>query len=432
MNRAPKSSRGIIVAVVILLLIGAVMTWQRSRTPAPTEVHAMSLTAGVEAVLPAPDPPIASPKTQDDASAVWRGPKKREGVDAANIYANAFVLFDQLTDEEKAMIRKPGEEVDAEKAAQRFEKIQAIMALLRDAAKADYCDWGTSEIDFATGLPHISKAGHLGMLALLAAAYRFSADPSGAIDDLSAGARLAHHLTDTLLGAKVAATLERSANDLIHYRMSTLDDAATTKALQFLASSTMDADLTRAFRGELSMVESCGTKLASMDPLERSRMLLAVAGGESKSADWLDPVKEFAAGLFFSPQRIADEVAFIRGIYERAADAMRLPEAEFQNWWKGVQNDAKDGHPLARMALSRIGSLQSSIQRLRVERTLLKAGADILQNGPAQLGQYRDPATGSPLQYVATATGFELRSPYQPEGKPLAMSFARPQRTPKE
>ena len=70
----------------------------------------------------------------------------RSGVDAANIYKDAFVLFDRLSDEEKKMIRQPREEVDAEKAAALFEKILAIMELLRDAAKADYCHWGLARM----------------------------------------------------------------------------------------------------------------------------------------------------------------------------------------------------------------------------------------------------------------------------------------------
>ena len=426
MPDAPKNPRPS-AFLAVLLLVGAVLVWRAGKPPAPVESEPATAPPAIRAVSADATSGATARSPESSAAPEERhGPVKRDGLDAANLYADAFVLFNQLNDAEKAMIRKPSDEVDAEQAAKLFEKLQAIMALLRAAAKADYCDWGTGEITFETGLPHVTKANDLAQLALWAAGYRFSNDPAGAIDDLALRAKLGHHLSDTLVGALLAASIERGANGLLQQYAGSMDATTLHAATSFIGGSTLDADLTRAFRGEISGVESYGAKLASADPLERGRMMRTLNAGASGTSDWLEPVKEIATGLFASPQRIAEEVSFIRGVHEEAPDAMRLPETEFQSWWASVESAVQDVHPLAKLTLPSLSGVQASIQRLRVERTLLTAAADVLQNGPARIGLYRDPATGGALIHVPTPSGFELRSPYVAKGKPVTMSFTRP------
>jgi hypothetical protein len=298
------------------------------------------------------------------------------------------------------------------------------MELLRAAAKADYCDWGTGEITFETGLPHVGKAQDLAKLALWAAGYRFSTDPAGAIGVLGMRAKLGHHVSDTLLGALVAASIERGANGLLQQHAGAMDAGTLHAATNFIGGSTLDADLTRAMLGEMSGVESMGRKLAGLSTEERIKMILPFNGNGEMTPE-KSAIKAQVETLCRDSHRLDAEIAFIRGIEAKMADAMRLPEAEFQSWWQGVENELNDDHPLAKVTLPSIAAIQGRVQQSRVERTLLTAGADILQNGPAQVGRYRDPATGSPLQYVPTSSGFELRSPYLAKGKPVTMEFKR-------
>ena len=78
------------------------------------------------------------------------------------------------------------------------------------------------------------------------------------------------------------------------------------------------------------------------------------------------------------------------------------------------------------MTLLAVGGVQRRMQHTRVERTLLSAGLDVWQGGPAQLAGYRDPATGNALIYVPTPAGFDLRSTYEAKGKPVTISFPQP------
>lgn len=413
--------RRLILTLAVLLVLVAVLWW---RAPQLAPGDERPETADAPRTEPEPSvwsrPQEVSPDNADHEERPR--PPKREGVDAANLYADAFVLFDRLTDEEKAMLRKPGEEVDAEKAAQLWEKIQAILELLRAAAKAGYCDWGTGEITIETSLPHIGKAQSLGQLALWAAGYRFATDPVGAIDDLGVRARLGHHLSDTVIGMLVSGSFEAGASNLLRSHMGSFDATTTRQALAFIENSTLDGDLTRAMQGEISIADAIGRKLADMSAAERLKMVTGFSGDGEMTAEQFSIAERFRFALG-ETRWLETEIDRIRSIEEKAAGMMRLPDADFQSWWKNLEREFQNRDSLAALVVPSLAGVQRTVQQRRVERTLLTAAADVLQGGPAQIGRYRDPATGGPLQYVPTSTGFELRSPYLVKGKPVTMSF---------
>lgn len=413
--------------ILTLLIVAALALWWWKRDTPPALLTETPETQREHATPDATPASVRalSPESPDATTDSWRGPQKREGVDAANLYAEAFALFDRLTDEEKNILRKPSEEVDAETAAQLFEKLQPILELLRAAAKAGYCDWGTGEITFETTLPHMGKAQQLGSVAIWASAYRFPSDPATAIDDLGALSRLGHHLSDTMIGVLVSGSIEARANKLLAQHLGALDGAMLDKARALIADSPIDADLTRAFRGESSGVKNFLERLEAGDTRERGRLLRQVQGDGGKPDEWLDPAKDFAAGAVVSLALLGKDFSLMRRVHEQAPEKLRLPDAEFQGWWKGIERELESGHPIARIALPSLTQFQRNVQTLRVNRALLTAAADIVQHGPGQIGKYRDPATGNAITYTPTATGFELRSPYVVKGKPVTMSFER-------
>ncbi len=417
--------RRLLLLLGALLVIAATITFRTQRASLPHETAVKDASPRADQPPTSPTAAMASPSSPAASADERPGPKKREGVDAANLYADAFVLFDRLTDEEKAMIRRPREEVDAEKAAQLFEKIQAIMALLRAAAKADYCDWGMGDINFETALPHLGKAQNLASLALWAAAYGFPADPAAALDDLSVRARLGHHLANTLIGMLVSAGLEGSANNLLRDHLHSLNATANGKAMELIAASTLDADIERAMQTEILAAQAMGKKLASQTPEERLSVFSHLVEGDDATAGQSADADRMEAAVR-DPKLFAAELTYMLNVEARMADAFLLPEAEFQNWWKGVKDEMSTDHPLAKVTLPHLIGVQETMQKLRIQRALLTAGADVLQNGPAQVGRHRDPATGGALIYVPTPTGFELRSTYQSKGKPVTMTFSRP------
>ena len=212
-------------------------------------------------------------------------PVERAGVDASSFYKDAFALYDRLSEEEKQMLFRPSEEVDTDKAAALFEKIQPIMELLRRGAAADYCDWGLGEPDVDKPFPQIGKSQNIGKVALWNAAYRFPSDAEGAIDDLSARARLGHHLAETLIGFLVDSSFEKSSATLIRQIAAALNEAARGKAGEFLAASTLDRDIELGIAGEMKFGRSAAEKFLGQTPDGRVALLRALNANGDTDAD---------------------------------------------------------------------------------------------------------------------------------------------------
>lgn len=352
----------------------------------------------------------------------WRSAPVRAGVDASNLYKDAFVLFDRLTEEEKAMIRKPREEVDAEQAAQLFEKAKAILELLHRAAQADYCDWGQAPYTFETPMPQITKAVDLGKLGLWAAAYQLPSDPAAALAVLGDRAKLGSHLADTLLGLVVQNSFERSAHDLLVQNVAGMD-GAHARVMELLRGSALDENVARAFEGEVSGVEEIGKRLAAAGPETAAMLASSSEGGNEEERRSLAAM---LTSFSENPLRLAAEIGFIHEMEREAAKALLLPEAEYQEWRREKEAQLL-GHPMAMLVLPSLLKVQEGLQKTRVERTMLSAGLAVLMGGPAQLGSFRDPATQRELTYMPTPTGFELRSGYAVKGKPVTMAFPKSQ-----
>ncbi len=416
----------LLLAAALLVVVGALWWFGRVNGPAqpgapdarPTPAPATPAALGSAAA------PSSTGSKKPTPAEQWREAERRSGVDASNIYKNAFVLFNALTDAEKKMLRNPKDEVDADAAAALFAKIQPILAKLREAMKADYCDWGVAPISFDTPLNYMTQAQDLGKLALWSAGYRLHEDPANALEDLQTRARLGHHLSDVLIGGLVSASFEASAAELLRGNVGGLNAATRAAAVDFLAGSTLDADFGRAFAGEAEMAEKIVGDLLRKSREERRAMFAGFDVGE-KTGDKRAQQEELVAFLD-SPERATAEATFIRATEEKLAASLALPEAEFQAWWKATVAEIENGHPFAQQIIPAVAGVQARMQQRRVERVLFAAGVDVLENGVGQLGKYRDPATGAPLRYVATPGGFELRGTYEAKGKPVTLAFPGP------
>ena len=341
----------------------------------------------------------------------------RAGVDASNFYKDAFVLYAALTDEEKKMFRRPLAEADADKAAALFKKIQPILELLRQGAEADYCEWGLGPLNFDAPLPHLGKAQELGRLAQWSADYRFPSDPQGALGDLTAQARLGDHLADSVIGWLVQMSLETGANKVLSKNAGWLDEVGALQVQEFLRSSSVEQNVARAFAAESAAVEASAKKLAALTPSERMKLLQADETSEESSHEDL-------LQIFRSETLMTAEFQYLRQIEQQMAEAMLRPDAQYQAWWEGVKS-ALPQHPLAALSLPGLAEMRTRYQQAQVERAMLSVGLTLLQGGPAQRAQFRDPVDGAAFAYVEKADGFELQSTFKKNGKPMTMSFTR-------
>ncbi len=353
-------------------------------------------------------------------------PPRRTGVDASGFYKDAFALFDQLTDEEKQMLSRPTEEVDADAARALFEKIQPIMELLRSAAAADFCDWGFGPLSADSPMPHVGKAQNLGKVALWNAAYRFPTEAKGAIGDLAARAKLGSHLSEMLIGLLVETSFEKSATNLLRQNAGNLDVATTYHAGMFLAESALDRDLVVAMEGETEFAKSALEKLAAQSADERVKLAKDYGlDSESAAPDQREAAQRLEQVLR-DPVRFKAEMDFTAQAQAEMAEAMTSQGDRFAERWKELKTKTLE-HPLAAQSLPVYEAIHARLEATRVQRAMLGAGLEILQNGPARLAEMRDPVTGRAFTYVPKPGGFELQSSLQVKGKPVTMSFARPE-----
>lgn len=341
----------------------------------------------------------------------------QHGVNGTNLYLKAVALLRQLSESEKKMIKQPRDEVAESEARALFEKLKPVLALIRDAAGADYYDWGLGEVSFHSPQPQINIILELARAALWSAAYRFTEDPAGALEDLAARARIPSSGTNILLGGLVASTIERSGLEVLRENVMSLDATTLARARTFLAESTFNQDVSRAFAGEAAVSDSSFNKITAMGPEERLQWTRSVWG------DTLNPGVE---KVLLDPAKLAAEANFIKRINEQMAEAMTWTDAQFNVWSREFTAGLTE-YPLASLALPAVLKVRDTFRQVQVERAMLDAGLSILSGSPPTVSLTRDPSSDGPFLYTQTPTGFELQSSHlDKNGKPLSMRFTAP------
>ena len=401
------------LAAVLLIPVSRIYLARHAAAAGSRESAAAFLSPALGAATKVASASAALPKE------TWHEVAARAGVDASNFYKDAFVLYDKFTEEEQMMFRKPPDELDLDKAAELFKRIQPILELLRQGAEADYCEWGLGPLTIDSNLSHLSRAMGVGRLAAWSASYRFPSDPQNALIDLKSQLRLGGHVADSDLGWLVQMSLERRANEVLSQNAGALDAAGLLQAQELVRASTVEKNMATALAAEAGLFTSTAKIIAAQTPSERGDYLLKFLGGR--------PATEALRQMFQDEAALTAELRYFQQMKMEMNEGMSWPEAQFQAWWKGVENSLPN-HPLAEaMNLTNPGNVEiyQRHQQAQVERAMLSAGLTLLQNGSAQLAQFRDPVSGAAFSYVEKADGFELQSTLKKNGKPVTMSFTR-------
>lgn len=346
-------------------------------------------------------------------------PSHPPGENAADIYKNAWVLFNALSDEEKNILSHPRQKVDADKADALFKKIQPIMDLLRHATNdATYCDWAMGPLTYNSSLPQLNLVQKLGMLAAWDASYLFPTDSSGALSDLAAQTQLGHSIGgQAVIGFLVEGSLNAVAIGLIKDNAATLSPDALSQAREMFNTSFAEQDFAQAMALEAELPRSIARALSN--PQTREKTLDSLVGSTEGNDGKMR--QEFEAQI----QTIPAQAEWLAQVENDFVQKAQLPNAEFDAWWSQVSEDAKS-KPLAAGALPALTSIRNRLRLGQVNQAMLAAGLAVLQSGPAQVASQPDPVTGQSFTYVQTAGGFELRSTFQNKGKPVTMSFPPP------
>jgi hypothetical protein len=399
----------VVLAVVLLLLFGArrvetpSFTSQRFTVSSPTSEPRAGTAGSLEAKTTSAEPTPAE-----------RAPNQEN---AADLYKNAFVLIDALSDDEKAALRdhrRAPAELQTDKAAALFAKIQPILELLRRArAEGLTCDWGLTFERTDAPMPHLQPVMNLAQLTRWAAAYEFPSDPQAALGDLAAGLEVAHSVADhVMIGFLVSTASDRSALEVIRDNYSAFSADVAEQALALVASADSASQWSAALLHEADGMH--GSLALFDDPKAYAQLRAAWIEGALADAPALQAMSAAEMKAHFgSLEQIA------RGYAERWG------QPGFDSWWSAVQTDAA-GKPLVSEALKAFDTAAQSVIYTGVQRAMAATALSILTSGPDALASVRDPATGGQFVYVPLENGFELRSSFAYKGQPAKMQFTWP------
>jgi hypothetical protein len=417
----------LVMAMAPLLLVAAFFL-QREVPPEPVESETPSLSEAQTASEPSQIPvrpvePNGKIEKITEETETVPDEEEREGVNASIAYRKAFTIYAGLTDEDKALLRRPAPELPAAKAAALFKKIQPIMELLRGAQDADYCEWGTGNLAYGRPLPHLARALDLGTVAVWSADYRFASNPEEAFVDLQAQAGLGDNLADTIAGWHTQMTMESLAGNMVRQHTAQLTADSADSAVDFASSTSITDNLRRAIESEVDSIEALAEKLQAQPPEERSRSLELLRARFQPAGGKIDAKLE---AKMLEESWLTEELQLIRDLAGQIGEEMLSSPKEYESWWEYAQQRFFKNHPLAALVLPSFGSLRGPVDRYLVERSMLYSGFSIIRDEEEDSRNYNDPYTDTPYAYVKKGTGFELRSHFTEGGKPLVMTFLRP------
>jgi hypothetical protein len=253
----------------------------------------------------------------------------------------------------------------------------------------------------------------LAKLARWNAAYRFATEPEGAVADISIQSQMRSNVANQgIIGQMVSNSLDACTWPIISTNSGALNASALAAALELARSSNPWDDLDEAFNLEREIL--LNTAASSSDPKKWKQFWKLLEPAHDGKSGTPPPVDEFI-----------NAAKWVAGVDKDFSAKARLSDMEFNAWWNQVEVEAKS-NPTAAMILPQLPLVRDSIRLTSVNRSLLTAGLTILQSGQSALTTVPDPTTGQPFTCVPTPDGFELRSTFQYNGKPVTMKFTTP------
>jgi hypothetical protein len=402
MNRDRRIPAGA-VGVMLLLLVGGWLLVDRTppsaHHPLAHPDHRPGLAIDrrpAPAPMPTPEPPPVA------AAAVTNQPPRN----AADLYREAFAALKGLSQDERGLL---GDWKTNAVAPELCAKLKPIVALAQQAMATTNCDWGVKYEGFGTLLPHLGETRQLARALLWNASHCRQENAAGAGDDLLATLRLGQNSAEFLIGHLVNTAIQGMALACLGDQAARLPAAIAAELTRVLSDNSYDESLYRAMESEARGVDFEADRFATSTNDIRS--LIQASGIEAD--------KQFAN---MSQEQIVAKMREVAALERDYVRVMELPDTEYQAWLAKVQA-AQQTNPLIDMLWPVMDRVTDRTRAMVVQRALAVAGLQVLASGPTVLTQYRDPASGQPFLYRPTATGFELSSTYQLNGKPVTVNF---------
>jgi len=353
------------------------------------------------------------------------------GGNAALKYWQAFATLPQLTEAEGQRLSSECLTMPLDAGAlEVVGRADYSFRMLHHGAALPRCDWGIGgEEGVYTRLPQVNAAWTLSALCCLRARQGFEAGRGAeAVDDVVAAWTLGRHvsLEGGFVALLVGYQIEHRMIETLAPHLPGLDPALLKDLRRRIAALPQFRSQATALRtDEGRTLDWLVRKVKGTKDREGLLNLLAwidAAEGPgrdsaAKAREFLDACGGTAEGLL----RIAEEV---RPSYGSLAEKIGLPPEQFE---KEFEREAtkRAGNPMFKAFLPALPQLRRAQARADVRRALLDAAMDIRLNGREALKDHPDPVTGAPCEYVGFPGGFELRSAYTHDGRPVTLTVGR-------
>ncbi|HEY7310227.1 MAG TPA: sigma-70 family RNA polymerase sigma factor [Gemmataceae bacterium] len=407
---------GVILLVVAMLGTGATMLLKVAPPPGS---HAQ---AGEQ-------PP---PEVRTKPSEV-PGPASERRANAALQYGQAFIALRRgfkPIGEKKLLAECQTIPLDAD-ARELVVKCGYALRMMQQGAKLPRCDWrGDFERGIEVSFTHGDGARQLSALACLRARLRFTEGQSAeAIDDIIAALTMARHISldGTLESLWIGYEIEQRMSETLALYLPSIDskmlrhlksrlDALPPRGSVATATMRMEEELLTWIVGEVKEAKDKERLLAFLSQLcgEKSA---AAEKNRAKGRAFLEACGGTAEGVVKSAEEM-------RSFSARLAKMLDLPPDQVAKAFEREETK-RAGNPVFNLFSPVLHNVRRRQAQADVRRALLSAALAVQLNGRDVLKNHADPVVGGPFDYVAFEGGFELRSKWKLDDKPVALTVGR-------
>jgi hypothetical protein len=369
------------------------------------------------------------------ATARAQGPEPDLGANAALKYWQAFALLPALDkDQEKLLERWNKVPLDAA-ALKLIERSQGSRDSLHRGARLSRCDWS---LDYDEGiflrLPYIPKSLTLARLAALHARHEFEQGHAKAgWDDVTDLLKLARHVEvdPVMIVQMVGYVIETTAieaaaphlpvlkpilTEAVSVSLDALPPGPTLQQMVLLEERLGPAWLIRALE------EAEHRQAGAWQDVWRSVFDAIIKSSEGQDApdrDLVGSVKTFEQAIKM--------LEGLRSFYDELAKLAALPWREFDARYPEFAERAMAANPLTRFNLPNKDTFVPAQRRAQARMAMFKAAVAVVRGGPDRLRDIKDPFGDGPFEYRALGNyGFELKSKWLHQGKPVALTVGSP------
>ncbi len=354
------------------------------------------------------------------------------GANAALKYWQAFATLPKSSDAEQTKLTAEFLTMPLDDHARAVvSKAEYALRMMHQGAALPRCDWGIGweEEGIEALLPYLSAARVLSSVACLRARLRFEEGRNAeAVDDLVASLTLSRHASKdgSFISVLVGYNIEGRTGDTLALSLPKLD-ARTVKDLKArldaLPAGGSQATALRACE-EKSLEWFIRKVKATKDKDALLAFLSFVGISEGKDRDSGEKARAFLEACGGSADGVVKFAEETRPAYALMAKKLELPLDQFE---KEFEREAakRAGNPVFKVFFPAVPKARRAQARAEVRRALLSAALAVQLDGRDALKNHPDPVVGGPFDYVAFEGGFELRSKFKTDDKPLALTVGR-------